>query len=349
VTATHAAGDARHLPLADQSVDLVVTSPPYWRKRDYGVAGQLGQESTPAGYTAALMDCLTEWGRVLTPSGSVFLNVGDGYAKRSLAGIPARIETAAQDAGWLLRNRIIWAKTRGMPDPARDRLAGRHEYVLHLTRRAYHYDLFGYAERYGNGANPGDVWAIEPERSLSPHLAPFPTELARRAILLGCPRRVCTTCGLAPQRILGRSARLDPNRPQAVRAMQLAEAARLTPAHIAAIQATGISDAGKAMKVQTGTGRNSAAVQALATEAKAALGGYFREYTMAPRVTTGWTDCDHGAWRPGRVLDPFSGTGTTGVAATEHGADYIGIDLDPACHAHARSRRPAQLDLTPAA
>lgn len=324
--------DARRLPMPDASVDLVVTSPPYWRKRDYGVTGQLGQESTPAAYTAALMECLTEWARVLTATGSVFLNVGDGYHRRALAGIPGRIETAAQDAGWLLRNRIIWTKTRGMPDPARDRLAGRHEYVLHLTRRTYHYDLHGYAQRYGNGANPGDVWAIEPERSLSPHLAPFPTELARRAILLGCPRRVCATCGHPSQRILGRSTQLDPNRPQAVRAMQLAEQAQLTPAHIAAIQATGISDAGKAMKVQTGTGRNSATVQALAAEAKAALGGYFREYTMAPRVTTGWSDCGHDRWRRGRVLDPFSGTGTTGLAARELGRDYVGTDLDPTCH-----------------
>lgn len=323
--------DARRLPIRDSFVEMIVTSPPYWKKRDYGFTGQLGQEATLAGYTAALMDCLAEWGRVLTPTGSVFLNVGDGYVRRTLAGIPARIETAARDAGWLLRNRIIWAKTRGMPDPARDRLAGRHEYVLHLTRRKYHYDLHGYAQRYGSGANPGDVWAIEPERSLSPHLAPFPTELARRAILLGCPRRVCTTCGQASRRVLGRSAQLDATRPQAVRAMQLAEAAGLTSAHIAAIQATGISDAGKAMQVQTGTGRNSATVQALAAEAKTALGGYFREYTMAPRITTEWTDCGHDTWRPGRVLDPFSGTGTTGVAATELGLDYIGGDLEPAC------------------
>lgn len=336
MTVSLVVADARHLPLPSGSADLLVTSPPYWKKRDYGVAGQLGQEPTPAGFVAALMDCLTEWQRVLTPSGSVFLNVGDSFHRRSLAGIPGRIEAAAQDAGWLLRNRIIWAKTRGMPDPARDRLAGRHEYVLHLTRRQYHYDLHGYTEQYGAAA--GDVWAIEPERSLSPHLAPFPVELARRAILLGCPRTVCTVCGQVAQRVLGRSAVLDRSRPQAVRAMELAVAADLTPEHIAAIQATGLSDAGKAAAFQTGTGRNSPAVQALAAEAKAALGGYFREYTMAPRITTGWTGCGHGADRPGRVLDPFSGTGTTGVAATGAGADYVGADLDPACHTVAASR-----------
>jgi DNA modification methylase len=338
MTSTLAVADARHLPLAVRSVDLVVTSPPYWKKRDYGVAGQLGQESTPANYVTALMDCLTEWQRVLTPTGSVFLNVGDTWHRRSLAGIPALLEAAAITAGWLVRNRVVWAKTRGMPDPVRDRLASRHEYVLHLTRRRYHYDLTGYAERYGRGANPGDVWRIEPERGLHAHLAPFPTELARRAILLGCPTSVCTQCGARQERILGRGHQLDETRPQARRAMQLAADAGLTAAHIAAIQATGISDAGKALAIQTGTGRNSAGVQALAAEAKAVLGGYFREFTMAPRVTTGWTDCGHNAWRPGRVLDPFSGTGTTGVAAAEAGLDYVGIDLSPDGHFAARPR-----------
>lgn len=332
--------DARRLPLADNTVDLVVTSPPYWRKRDYGVTGQLGQEDSPAGYTAAIADCLTEWRRILTPTGSVFLNVGDGYHRRALAGIPGRIEAAAADAGWLLRNRIVWTKTRGNPDPAKDRLTPRYEYVLHLTPRSYHYDLAGYAERYGtgSGANPGDVWAIDPERGLHSHLAPFPTELARRAILLGCPRTACTVCGHAAQRITEPSPDLDPSRPQARRAMQLAAEAGLTDAHLAAIRATGISDAGKALQIQTGTGRNSAEVQRLAAEAKAVLGGYFREYTFGPRRTIGWTDCGHDANRPGRVLDPFSGTGTTGVAAAEAGVDYIGADLDPRCHVIASGR-----------
>ncbi|MYW46351.1 site-specific DNA-methyltransferase [Streptomyces sp. SID161] len=339
----HVVADARHLPLSDATVDLVVTSPPYWRKRDYGVDGQLGQETTPAGFVAAIVDCLTEWRRVLTPTGSVFLNVGDGYHRRALAGIPGRIEAAAADTGWLLRNRIIWTKTRGNPDPAKDRLTPRHEYVLHLTPARYHYDLTGYAEQYGRGANPGDVWEIAPERSLSPHLAPFPVELARRAIILGCPRTVCTECGHVAQRITEPSGELDPSRPQARRAMQLAAEAGLTEAHLAAIRATGISDAGKALRTQTGTGRNSAEVQRLAAEAKAALGGYFREFTFGPKRTVGWTDCGHNALRAGRVLDPFSGTGTTGIAATELGRDYVGVDLDPRCHAIAstRSKQPA--------
>lgn len=172
---------------------------------------------------------------MLRPSGSVFLNVGDTYHKRSLVGIPGRIEAAAVDSGWLVRNRIIWAKDGGMPEPARDRLAGRHEYVIHLAPRAsYYYDLQGYAETVGagNGANPGDVWRINPERDMGAHLAPFPSEIVRRAVLLGCPPQVCLTCNTPRTRIIRRTRQLDPQRPQARRAMELADAAGLSDAHI---------------------------------------------------------------------------------------------------------------------
>ncbi len=324
-------GDARKIDLPDDSVDLVVTSPPYWQKRDYGVANQIGQEETPAGYVEAMMDCLAEWRRVLRPSGSVFLNVGDSFHKRSLVGIPGRLEAAAVDAGWIIRNRIIWAKDGGMPEPAQNRLANRHEYVIHLTVRPdYYYDLFGYSQAVGsgNGANPGDVWHINPERNMGEHLAPFPAEIVRRAVLLACPLLVCQKCKEPRRRVVRRTDQLDDRRPQAKRAMELREQFGLTAAHIAAIQATGVSDAGKALRVQTGTGKNSAEVRRLAAEAKDALGGYFREYTFAKRDTVGWSDCGHelGTER-GVVLDPFMGTGTTLRTALALGRSAIGVDL----------------------
>ena len=340
-------GDARDTPLEDSSVDLVVTSPPYWQKRNYEHADQIGQEPTPEAYVKSMMDCLREWMRVLRPTGSVFLNVGDTYFKRSLVGIPGRLEAAAVDAGWLIRNRIIWTKGTGMPEPARNRLANRHEYVLHLAPKScYYYDLVGYAEHMGNGANPGDVWDIDadgdvwdialgdewhinPERNMGAHLAPFPHELVRRAILLGCPRQVCATCGQPRSRVVERTDKLDPSRPQAKRAMELAEQYKLTPAHIRAIQATGVSDVGKATKFQIGTGRNSPEVQRLAAEAKAVLGGYFREFTFAKKETVGWTDCGHGTPARGVVLDPFMGTGTTLRTAVKEGFDATGVDLAP--------------------
>jgi DNA modification methylase len=323
-------GDARRLPLKDQTVDLIATSPPYWKKRDYGVEGQIGQEATATAYTESIIDCLKEWRRVLRPTGSVFLNIGDTFHKRTLAGIPARVEAAAGDDGWVIRNRIIWAKTTGMPEPAQTRLANRHEYIIHLVaQHDYYYDLFGYSEAIGNGANPGDVWQFNPGRHMGKHLAPFPTEIVRRAILLACPYTVCKACGEPRRRIVRRTMDLDPSRPQAKRAMEIAEEAGLTPEHIAAVQATGVSDAGKALQMQTGTGRNAAEVRRLAADAKLVLGGYFREFTFARRETTGWTKCSCGTTQlPGVVLDPFMGTGTTLSTALKMGRSAIGVDLD---------------------
>ncbi len=326
--------DARHLPdaIASDSVDLVVTSPPYWRKRDYGMEDQIGQEKTPDEYVAVIISALANWRRVLRPSGSVFLNLGDTYYKKSLQGIPSLVEASARHAGWILRNRIIWIKKGGMPDPVQDRLAGRHEYILHFAVNGYYYDLFGYAERYSQGkkgANPGDVWEITPQLNHGKHLAPFPCEISERAITLACPPAVCSQCGTARRRIVKRTAKLDESRPQARRALEIAREHNLTPEHIAAVQATGISDAGKARFVQNGTDRNTESVRKLAAEAKAVLGGYFREFTFAKRQSCGWTDCGCGApFEPGVVLDPFMGTGTTLDVAARMGRSAIGIDLD---------------------
>ena len=111
-------GDAGRLPqLADEYVDFVVTSPPYWRKRDYSIEGQISEEATSEEYVAAIIVAMTEWRRVLRPSGSVFLNIGDTYWQKSLQGIPSLVEASARRAGWILRNRIIWVKKGGMPDP----------------------------------------------------------------------------------------------------------------------------------------------------------------------------------------------------------------------------------------
>src|SRR5215469_13381246 len=81
-------GDARHLPLSDASVDLIVASPPYFALRSYtdgGVhyAGQIGSEATPQEWVAALVECTAEWARVLKPSGSMFINLGDKYSQRT--------------------------------------------------------------------------------------------------------------------------------------------------------------------------------------------------------------------------------------------------------------------------
>ena len=323
--------DARDLPLDDDTVDFIVTSPPYWQKRDYELENQIGQETTPEQYIETIIHLLNEWERVLRPHGSVFFNIGDTYEDRSLVGIPSMVHRSARRYGWLVRNEILWTKNGGIPEPANNRLANRHESIFHLSRtNDYYYDLYKYSHQYGNGSNPGDVWQIDLEPNTGDHLAPFPTELVRRSVTLACPPAVCTDCHQPIERQLEKTDQLDPTRPQARRAMEIYENSDLTKDHIQAIQSVGISDAGKARQIQDGSGRNTDGVQKLADRAKDVLGGYFREFTYAKKKTSGWKTCHCDApTEPGVVLDPFCGTGTTLEAAADLGFSTIGVDLDP--------------------
>lgn len=176
-------GDARALPLADDSVDLVVTSPPYFGLRSYRdggrhYAGQLGAEATPGEYVDSLVECTREMIRVLKPSGSLFVNLGDKYSgagrgnhdsdrltnpratraarlhasnrrqhlgldtapAKSLIGIPWRYALRCVDElGLILRAEIIWSKPNGMPESVRDRVRRSHETWFHFTLQPRYY------------------------------------------------------------------------------------------------------------------------------------------------------------------------------------------------------------------
>jgi DNA modification methylase len=323
--------DGENLSLPENSVDLIITSPPYWQKRNYGVEDQLGQEDDSEKYVDHLIDTLDRWEKFLRPTGSIFLNLGDTYHRKSLVEVPGLFARKAREAGWTIRNEITWAKTNGIPSPAKDRLVPRHEPIYHLVRDDdYFYDLFGYSKVYGNGSNPGDVWKIAHDRNTGGHLAPFPEELVQRILTLACPPAVCPECGEPQRRELERPLlNLDQSRPQARRALKKFHDSDLNKDHIRAIRAVGISDAGKAKEFQSGAGNNAEDVQELADEAKNVLGGYFREFTFPQPETKDWVGCDCEVDpEPGVVFDPFAGSGTTLKVANELGYHAWGTDLD---------------------
>jgi len=128
--------------LPAESVHTVMTSPPYWNLRDYGEADQLGLEETPEEFVENLADVFDEVKRVLRPDGSLWLNLGDTYHNKDLQQIPARVALALQSRGWILRNRVTWAKPNPMPQSVKDRLNDTTEAVFHFVKnKDYWYDL----------------------------------------------------------------------------------------------------------------------------------------------------------------------------------------------------------------
>lgn len=311
-------GDAveRLRGLPDRSVDTIVTSPPYFQLRDYHVAGQLGQEAHVDQWVDGLRAVARECQRVLAPHGSFWLNLGDSYstherfgaARKSLLMGPERVARALVSDGWLLRNKIVWAKSNPLPSPARDRLTTAHEYVyLFVKRPSYYFDLDAIREplvshgrharsgsrtparelgrlsgsrdgllrmsregRSGHplGKNPSDVWRLGSSSYRGAHFATFPAELVRRPILAGCPPSVCTDCGQPWRRSVAPVVFVD---------------------------------------------------------------GQAQGRPFVP--------CGCGApTRPGLVLDPFGGSGTVAEVARSLGRDWLLIELNPDYAELARGR-----------
>lgn len=128
--------------LPDSCIDCVMTSPPYWGKREYE-SGGLGLERDPLVYVKDLAAIFLELKRVLKPEGSFWLNIGDSYNDKGLVGIPWRVALELTDKqGWILRNSVVWNKVKGGMDNSKDRLANIHENVFHFVKekKGYYYN-----------------------------------------------------------------------------------------------------------------------------------------------------------------------------------------------------------------
>lgn len=237
-------GDCRDVLklLPDKSVHSIVTSPPYFRQRDYGVEGQIGQEQTPADLADALCEVALELNRVLRDDGSFWLQMGDTYAaggnggggslvakrrqwtgaherkgwrrqspgfkEKDITLTPFLVADQLRAEGWYLRGTIIWDKQVATEPPRLDRPSTAHEYLFLLAKSEQ------YAVR-----NPGEpwflstVWQIRPQPSYTGHPAVMPAELARRCIVCSSsegdtildPFGGAGTTGLAADRV-GRNA-----------------------------------------------------------------------------------------------------------------------------------------------
>ena len=310
-------GDAldRLRQLPDSSVDTVMTSPPYFRLRDYATDGQLGLEAHVDQWIEQLVEISAEVYRVLVPTGTYWLNLGDTYSahrsqgagRKSLLMAPERLALRLQQSGWIIRNKIVWAKPNPMPTSIKDRLNCTYEFVYVLAKQPdYFFNLDAIrvphrstltkpralkerAAEAWRGPNGDTVVGLDVLKAegrvghplgknpgdvwqiatsaVPGHHAVFPIRLATRAIQAGCPEARCTQCRM-------------PWRRRVIRA----------------------------------------------------LGGTAMRTALAPT-------CDCEAPRePGLVLDPFFGSGTTAVAAEQLQRHWLGIELNADFAALAQKR-----------
>ena len=204
------------------SVDCIVTSPPYFKLRDYGHADQIGREDNAEEFVEALRVVFDEARRVLSDTGTLWLNLGDTYCRKTRQRllVPHRVAMALAADGWLVRDEIVWSKRTTIPTSPRDKTACSHEMLFMFAKQpTYHYDALAIhepCERVGQVRPPTkttkfagtklklpqcsgktivtkptrakrSVWELSSDSYRGGHVAVMPKKLAETCILAGCP------------------------------------------------------------------------------------------------------------------------------------------------------------------
>ena len=217
-------GDARAVlkSLPEETFDCVVTSPPYYCLRDYGIEGQIGLEDKLSDYVRNIADVMDEVRRVLKSDGLLFLNLGDTYysgkgesqgvdrksnkrrfglrpvdksggvgagmERKSAIGVPWRVALEMTSSEWVLRSAIIWHRRHSLPEAVKDRPRRSYEHVFMFAKdRRYHFNR----EALKDIQLEEDVWTIpaRPKPTNGIDTAPYPDELVERCLALGCRER----------------------------------------------------------------------------------------------------------------------------------------------------------------
>jgi DNA modification methylase len=329
--------------LPEDSIDCIVTSPPYWALRDYKNKNQIGLEDHPQNYINKIVEIMKECKRVLKPTGTIWLNLGDSFYSgtgnektieflknhklpKNIRGkfknnwlqhkqrllIPFRIAIKCQDElGLILRNDITWIKQwcnfktkdsagASMPCSVKDRLNTNSESIfLFVKNPRYFFDLdkirVPYNDKNGTnskGKNPGDCIVFPLEPSKERHFAMFPKTLPEFCIRAGAPEQVCKRCGI-PRLIVE----------------------------------TGGNSYAFNFRVRD-TKKNRLKHLDRKASDKEIKNYNEAEYTSKKqkKLILGCS-CNSG-FKPGIVLDPFIGSGTTAIVAENLGMNFLGFDLN---------------------
>jgi site-specific DNA-methyltransferase (adenine-specific) len=313
-------GDARLIlpDLLPESCDTAITSPPYPGLRDYGRAGQLGQEATVAEYVENLRAVLRQVRRLLKPTGSLWLNLGDAHSRHPRQGVPAkglllapqRVALALAEDGWLIRSIVIWKKSNPMPQSARDRLSPTYETIIFATKRPrYYFSLDEIRVPHRSVSRIGQASPASLGRLYQGHNDGLGK--LRAAGQVGNPK------GKNPGDVWVTATAVDRLGHQATFPEQLIERPIL-----AACPERVCVQCDRAWTRPTRIVRR-----------------HTSEGVIQVRKVGELRRCDCFApSRPGVVLDCFAGTGTTLVVAKKLNRDFLGIELNPTFSRLARRR-----------
>jgi len=349
--------NALAIPLAAKSVHTIVTSPPYYGLRDYGIDEQIGLEVTPDEYIANLVAVFRECKRILRDDGTLWVNIGDSYngsapnqsgqngyndgrenrdkrystggvnglKPKDLIGIPWMLAFALRADGWYLRQDIIWAKPNPMPESVKDRCTKSHEYIFLLSKSARYYydneavmeDAAGGRERFG-GAKYGDK-GLDKSRN--------DTARFDETIVSVRNKRDVWTVTTKPYK----GAHYATFNPELIKPCILAGAPETCCAKCGAPYERVVDREKPPAEVYTDS-RKPDDIAAVSNPelGKVGMGQKLQDwYNEHPQTTTGFQptcDCNAGT-SSGIVFDPFVGSGTTVATAIQLGRKGIGLDL----------------------
>jgi DNA modification methylase len=302
--------------LPGSSVDQVLTSPPYFRLRNYDADGQLGLEAHVDEWVESLAAISAQVQRVLVPTGTYWLNLGDSYSmhasqgapRKSLLMAPERLALSLQQSGWLVRNKIVWAKKNPMPSNSKDRLSCTYEFVYVLAKApSYYFDLDAIRQ---------------PHRSTITR----PYRMNPRAQESWRGPNGDTATGLDVLKAEGRVGHPLGKNPGDVWTLATSN---FRGAHHATFP---LSLATRAIQAGCPEARCTVCRLSWRRSVIRRLGGTAVRTALAPT-------CGCEAERePGLVLDPFIGSGTTAVAAEDLSREWLGIELNPTFAALANER-----------
>jgi DNA modification methylase len=356
-------GDARGIPLADGVVQCVVTSPPYWGLRDYGVEGQIGLERTPEEYVGHLVEVFREVRRVLRGDGTVWLNLGDCYAReggsqsgdnrellhmngiqkrmckvpdgcdlkpKDLVGIPWMVAFALRADGWWLRSEVIWHKPNPMPESVTDRPTKSHEQVFLLSKRAdYFYDADAIREPHICASDKRNDGKRHPYSDDAKHSQVDPNRQRTKTDCVSfhpAGRNMRSVWTVATQSYSGAHFATFPEK-------------LVEPCVLAGTSARGACPrcgAGwvRVMEREFQPMTDRSPEKLVRSSGQKGIDSSRHDHET-PRgyvnvTTTGWRpgcECEAGEPVPQFVLDPFAGTGTVGRVCARHGRRFVGVEL----------------------